>query len=134
MGNGSVLRRCGLAADLVALLLVWNSLGARPPPGAELQTISVGQLGGAAVLALIGMILRALANWTRDRAIGNPDPAPGTHRNTAILSTSSDQVDHRADGNRPQARLHAHGRARRAISRPVQEAKVSVPFANSRGG
>ena len=58
MGNGSALRRCGLAADLVALFLVWDSLGGRPPPGAELQTISVPQLGGAAVLALLGMTLQ----------------------------------------------------------------------------
>src|ERR1019366_10211152 len=44
MGNGSALRRCGLAADLVALFLVWDSLGGRPPPDADLQTISVPQL------------------------------------------------------------------------------------------
>jgi hypothetical protein len=82
MANGSVLRRCGFAADLLALFLVWHSLGARPPPGGELQTISVSQLGGAAVLALLGMTLQALANRARDRATYDPDPAPDACRNT----------------------------------------------------
>ena len=111
MGNGSALRRCGLAADLVALFLVWDSLGGRPPPGAELQTISVPQLGGAAVLALLGMTLQALANRARDRATYDPDPAHDTRRNTARLTPCSDLVRHPPDGHRSHTRLLSHSRA-----------------------
>jgi len=114
MGNGSALRRCGLAADLVAVYLVWDSIGGRPPPGAELQTISVSQLGGAAVLALLGMALRALANRARDRATSDPDPAPDTRWNPASLSPYSDLVGHPLDGHLPQTRLHSRSRTPRA--------------------
>jgi len=90
MGNGSALRRCGLAADLVALFLLWDSIGGRPPPGAELQTISVSQLGEAAMLALLGMTLQALANRARDRTTSDLDRAPDTHRNTEGLPPCAD--------------------------------------------
>jgi hypothetical protein len=75
MASGSVLRRCGLAAYLVAGFLLWDSIGGRPPPGAELQSISVWQIGGAAVLVLFGMALRARANRRRAKEIHDFGPA-----------------------------------------------------------
>jgi len=136
MGNGSALRRCGLAADLVALFLLWDSIDGRPPPGAELQTISLWQLGAAAVLALLGMTLQSLASRARDRATFDLDPLPDTRGNTESLHPCADLVGLPPDapdpapfvtGSRrhrrhqaPSSRTWTLGVTRPAIWRPTQ--------------